>query len=153
MKRLATLSLVLMVLCASAFAALADFPINVKRWENLSQSLKVINICDLTGNDLNEIMLGHHPEIAIEFLAQTTLPIHLFLKGDLVNLTEREGDFGGIEIKKTVYARCVQQELMLSTDLSDWKPVLEFITGNVSISLNIGNDGNPSFVVGAEINQ
>lgn len=103
-------------------------------------------------SDLNEIMLGHHPEIAVEFSTQTKLPINFFLKGDLVNLVENEGNFGVVEVMQTFYARCVQQELILSTNLTDWKSFLEFITGNVSVSLSI-QDGRPSIVVGAETNQ
>jgi hypothetical protein len=152
MKKLAIMSLALMAACGSVFAASADFPINSKTWETLSQNLKVINVCNLTDNDLNEIMLGHHPEIAVEFSAQTKLPINFFLKGDLVNLVENEGNFGVVEVMLTFYARCVQQELILSTNLTDWKPFLEFITGNVSVSLSI-QDGKPSIVVGAETNQ
>jgi hypothetical protein len=106
----------------------------------------------LADNDLNEIMLGNHPEIAVEFSAQTKLPINFFLKGDLINLVENEGNFGVVEVMQTFYARCVQQELILSTNLTDWKPFLEFITGNVSVSLSI-QDGKPSIVVGAETNQ
>lgn len=53
---------------------------------------------------------------------------------------------------QTFYARCVDQELILSTNLTDWKPFLEFLTGNASVSLNI-QDGKPSIVVGAETNQ
>ena len=129
MKKLAIMSLALMATCGSVFAASADFPINSKTWETLSQNLKVI-----------------------EFSAQTKLPINFFLKGDLVNLVENEGNFGAVEVMQTFYARCVQQELILSTNLTDWKPFLEFITGNVSVSLSI-QDGKPSIVVGAETNQ
>jgi hypothetical protein len=152
MKKLAIMSLALMATCGSAFAASADFSINSKIWEPLSQNLKVINVCNLKDNDLNEIMLGLHPEIAVEFSAQTTLPISFFLKGDLVNLVENEGNFGTVEIMQTFYARCAGQELILSTNLTDWKPFLEFITGNASVSLNI-QDGKPSIVVGADTNQ
>lgn len=152
MKKLALTSLALMATCGSAVAASADFPINSKAWEDLSQNLKVINICNLTDNDLSEIMLGNHPEIAIEFSTQTTLPISFFLKGDLVNLVENEGNFGAVEIKQTFYVRCVQQELILSTNLTNWKPFLEFITGTASVALCI-QDGKPSIVVGTEANQ
>jgi hypothetical protein len=152
MKKLAIMSLALMATCGSVFAAPADFPINSKTWETLSQNLKVINVCNLTDNDLNEIMLGQHPEMVVEFSAQTKLPINFFLKGDLVNLVENEGNFGVVEVIQNFYARCLQQELILSTNLTDWKPFLEFITGNVSVSLSI-QDGKPSIVVGAETNQ
>jgi hypothetical protein len=152
MKKLAIMSLALMATCGSAFVTSADFPINSKAWETSSQNLKVINVCNLTDNDLNEVMLGHHPEIAVEFSAQTTLPISFFLKGDLVNLVENEGSFGAAEIMQTFYARCVGQELILSINLRDWKPFLEFITGNASVSLSI-QDGKLSIVIGAETNQ
>lgn len=152
MKKLVIVPLALMAICGSVFAAAADFPINSKTWETVSQNIKVINICDLTDNDLNEIMLGNRPEIAVEFLAQTTLPISFFLKGDLVNLVENDESLRAVEIMQTFYARCVQQELILSTDLTDWKPFLEFITGNVSVSLSI-QEARPSIVIGAETNK
>lgn len=72
MKKLVLVPLALMVVCGSVFAASADFPTNSKTWETVSQNIKVINICDLTDSDLNEIMLGNLPEIAVEFSAQTT---------------------------------------------------------------------------------
>lgn len=149
MKKLVIVPLALMAICGSVFAASADFPINSITWETVSQNIKVINICDLTDSDLNEIMLGNRPEIAVEFSAQTTLPISFFLKGDLVNLVENDESLRAVEIMQTFYARCVQQELILSTDLTDWKPFLEFITGNVSVSVSI-HEGKPSIVVGAE---
>lgn len=84
-------------------------------------------------------MLGNNPEIAVEFSAQTTLPITFILKGDLVNLVENDENFRVVEIMQTFYARCVQQELILSTIL-------------IAVSLSIQN-GKPSIVVGAETNQ
>lgn len=152
MKKLMIMPLALMAICGTVFAASADFPINSKTWETVSQNIKVINICDLTDSDLNEIMLGNRPEIAVEFSAQTTLPISFFLKGDLVNLVENNENLIAVEIVQTFYARCVQKELILSTDLADWKPFLDFITGTASVSLSI-QDGKPSIVVGAETNK
>jgi hypothetical protein len=58
MKKLAIMSLALMATCGSVLAASADFSINSKSWETLSQNLKVVNICSFTDNNLNEIMLG-----------------------------------------------------------------------------------------------
>ena len=152
MKKIAIMSLALTATCISAFAASADFSINSKPWENLSQNLRVVNICSLTDSDLNELMQGHHPETAVEFSAQTTLPVSFFLKGDLVNLIENEGKFGEVEIKQTFYARYVEGDLILSINLTDWKPFLEFITGNASVALTI-QDGKPSIVFGSETNR
>lgn len=152
MKKIAIMSIVITATCVSAFAASADFPINGKSWENPSQHLRVVNICHLTETDLNEIMQGQHPEMAVEFSAQTTLPISFFLKGDLVNLIENEEKFGSVEIKQTFYARCVEGDLILSINLTNWKPFLEFITGNASVALTI-QDGQPSIVFGSETNR
>lgn len=153
MRRRAIMPLALMTICGSVFAASADFSINSKTWEYVSENLKVINVCDLTNSDLNKIMMiGNHPEIAIEFSAQTTLPMSFFLKGDLVNLVDNDENFRAVEIVQTFYVRCVQQELMFSTNLTDWKPFLEFITGKASVSLSI-QDGKPSIEVGAETNR
>ena len=33
-----------------------------------------------------------------------------------------------LEIKQTFYARCIGEELILSSNLTDWKPFLDFIT-------------------------
>lgn len=152
MKKFAFLSLSLLTICMHAFTVSADFPISAKPWENFNQDLHIVNICNLTNQELNEIVQGHHPEIAVEFAAQTTLPVHFFLKGDLLNLIEGEEKWGTIEIKQSFYARCVEQELILSSNLTDWKPFLEFITGQASVALSI-EDGQPSIVLGAEVNR
>ena len=65
------------------------------------QNLNAVNICQLTDQDLNEILQGQRPETAVEFSAQTVLPLSLFLKGDILNLVEVEETFGTIEIKQT----------------------------------------------------
>jgi hypothetical protein len=108
MKKLMMITVALTLICASAFAT--------KAVENFSQNLKVINICHLADEDLNEILQGHHPEIAVEFSAQTTLPITFFLKGDLVYL-ENDENAAKVKIQQTFYVRCVNQELILSGSL------------------------------------
>lgn len=152
MKKIAIMSLLLTALCISAFAVSAGLPINSKAWENLSPNLRVVNICNLTDTDLNEIMQGHHPETAVEFSAQSTLSISFFLKGDLINLVENKEKFGELEIKQTFYARYIDGNLLLSVDLREWKPLSKFITGNASIALTI-QEGKPSILFGSETNR
>lgn len=151
MKKIVFLSFISAAVIGYSLAA-ANYTINSKSWEDSCQSLRVINVCSLTDHDLHEIMQGHRPEIAVEFSAQTLLPISFFLKGDLLNLVEKEKKIGKIEIKQSFYVRCIGQELILSSNLIDWKPFLEFITGTASIELTI-QDGQPSIVVGAETNR
>jgi len=152
MRKIALMSLGLIATCVSTFAASVEFPINSKPLEGFSQNLKVVNVCDLTNSDLNEIMQGQRPDVAFEFSAHTILPISFFLKGDLVNLVENQENLGQVEVKQTFYARYVQEALILSSNLTEWKPFLEFITGEASIVLNI-QDGRPSITFGAEANR
>lgn len=152
MKKIAIISLVIRAICISGFAISADFLISSESSENFSQNLKVVSIWNLTDADLNEIMQGQHPDTAVKFSAQTVLPISFLLKGDLVNLIENEGRFGAVEIQQTFYARYVNDDLILSTNLVDWKPFLEFITGNTFVALTI-QDGQPSLVFGSETNR
>lgn len=152
MKKYALLSMALTATCLSCFAVEADFPINLKPWEAISQDIKVVQLTHLTDNDLKEIMQGEHPELAVEFAAQSQLPVSLYLTGDLVTLAESNDKWGTIEIKQTFYARCVGEELILSSNLTDWKPFMEFITGTATVALSI-QDGQSSIVVGSETNR
>ncbi len=152
MKKYALLSMALTVTCLTCFAAEADFPVKSNTREMLSQEVKVVQLANLTESDLKEIIGGQHPELAVEFAAQTHLPISFYLKGDLANLAESNDKWGTIEIKQTFYARCVEEELLLSSNLTEWKPFMEFITGTATVALSI-QDGQPSLVVGSETNR
>ena len=151
MKKLVIMSLTLAAIYGSVFAVPVYFPPVSNAGVNSAENLKVVNVCDLTECDFNEIMLGNSPETAVEFSAQSSMPIGFFLKGDLVNLLE-EGSFGAVEVKQTFYLRSIEQELFFSTDLNEWKPFLEFVRGTLSVTLSIEN-GKPSILIGAETNQ
>lgn len=140
-----------LVNCGSAFAASTNFPINSKSWEKPSQNIKVVNVCNLTNNEWNAILQGNHPDRAVEFSAKTTMPISFFLTGDLVNLVDDEVASKVLEIKQTFYMRCVENQYILSINLIDWKPFLEFITGTTSITADI-DQGQPIVSIGAEMN-
>jgi formyltetrahydrofolate synthetase len=139
-----------MVIFASAFTSV---PIHSKPLNEMdTQQLKIVNVYDLSDRDLNEIMQGKRSEIAVEFSAQTALPITFFLKGDLVNLIGKQDNFAQIEVRQTFYARYVQEELILSSDLAEWKPLSEFITEAASVALSI-QEGQPSIIFGAKANR
>ncbi len=152
MKKYALLSIVFTLTCLSSFAVPTDFSINPKPWETLSQDVKIVQLTTLTDKDLNEIMEGQHPELAVEFATQTHLPVSFYLKGDFVNLAESNHKWGTLEIKQTFYGRCVGGELIFSSNLTEWKPFMEFITGTATVALSI-EDGQPSIVIGSEINR
>lgn len=152
MKKYALLLMAVTATCLASFSADATYSIDSKPWERFSQEIKVVPLTSLTDHDLKEIMEGKHPEIAIEFSTHTHLPITFYLKGDLVNLAENDKKGGTIEIKQTLYVRYIEEELILSSDLIDWRPFIEFITGTASVGLSI-QDGQPSITVGSETNR
>ena len=144
-----------------SFAASSHFPKNKKAWEvratysfdhDVACDLKVINICDLSDQELNQAMEGEFPNLAIEFPSNTVLPINFYLKGDLLTLIDQQKNFGQVRVMQTFYVRCVDRQLILSSDLSDWKPFLEFITGQISVALSI-QDKQPSIVFESETNR
>lgn len=137
MKKYMFLSLALTMTCLTAFA----------------EEMKVRELTSLADDDLKEIMAGGHPDIAVKFGEHTLLPITFYLKGDLATLAENDQKWGTIELQQTFYAKCIGPgDIRLSSNLTDWKPALEFITGTASIALNIHN-GEPSLVVGTETNR
>ena len=109
-----------------------------------SQNLRVINVCNVSEQDLQELS----PEIAVEFSAGTLLPVGFFLKGDLAKLVGNDLPLAALQIQKTFYVRFTKDELMISEDLTHWKPLLEFFTGNLSTILGIQN-GRPTISIEA----
>lgn len=151
MRKILYGTLVMTTLSLSGYATSVDFSISPKSWEAGTENLRVVCLSDISEQVLNEMMLGEHPDLVVQFCKGTQLPIHFFLKGDLVNLTEDQVNMGRIEIRQTFYARYVGGELILSVNLNEWKPFLEFITGHASVSLNIQNQ-EPCITFGAEFN-
>jgi len=137
------------VACLSVFA---EATINSKDEKTSSEDIKVVNFYDLAQDELIEVMQGLHPDKVIEFLANTTLPISYYLKGNWINLVQDEEKGGTVEVKQTFYVRCTDKELLFSSDLSKWKPLLEFITGKILISLNV-QDKQTSVEIKAEANR
>lgn len=131
--------------CLSVFA---NDTINLR--ETSPEDVKIVKFCDLTENDLEEIMQGLHPDKIIEFLANTTLSGYC-LRGDSMHLMQDEGNWDTIEIKQTLYAKCTEEEFLFSFDLTNWKPLLELITDKASVALNT-QDGLVSLIVGIETN-
>lgn len=139
-----------LLLTLSFLSAEARSPTFCQRQKERVSYLKIVNICELTDAELTEVMNGRHPDVAIEFSSQTSLPIHFFLKGELVSLDDEVS--GLVKIKQTLYARCQDKQWFLSTNLNEWKPWLQFITGTASVALSI-QEGEPSLLVGAETNK
>lgn len=116
-------------------------------------SCTVVNINDISETEMEAIMTGNAPDLAIEFTKNTVMHINnLYLNGDLVNLVGEKLNFGDLEVMQTIYVRLVDEDLLLSSDTKTWKPFMEFITGNVTVAV-VKEDGKPAVVFGSEANR
>ena len=121
-------------------------------WGAHGENFHVIPVEHLTEKVLDELMEGRRPDVAVEFAAGSEIPVGFFLKGGLVQLKEGRVECGSVEFMQTVYARSVGGNLLFSSNLTDWKPLLTFITGNASVALSIEHN-RPALLFGAEVNR
>lgn len=149
MKKLLAATLFISGVCLSAFASTINYPIAPSE-VYCCDEITVVNVLCVTEQDLNSLMHGECPEVAIEFSKGTILPLNLFLKGNLMNIVGCDKQqMTQLEVKRTFYARHVENELTFSFNLTDWKPFLEFITGTFSVELGTCDEG-PFLTIGAE---
>jgi hypothetical protein len=55
-------------------------------------------------------------------------------------------------IAESIYGRCIKDELLFSSDLMEWMPFMDFMTGNFSVGLSV-NERQPALVIGGETNR
>lgn len=141
MKSIATLSIAAALLC---LLASASFP-----QTGAEEVVTAVRLIDLDQSDLNRIMTGQCPEMAIEFSKDLglLLPVTLSLQGEVVTLSSESAI--SPTILQTFYLRCVNEELLFSIDRTHWKPISEALTGIFTVSLNL-NDGQPNLNLTAE---
>lgn len=120
--------------------------------EDASQDVTVIALADLTEDDLLAFGQGLYPDLAVEFSAQTTLPISIDIKGDLASTLQDTENLGSVQITQTFYAKFSEDTLLLSSNLVDWKPFVEFATGQAFIGL-MHENGHPVIKLGADFNR
>lgn len=148
MKKFIFATLVIIPAILSAF----DFSISCPHATEVATDLKVINVFDLNEKNFVEVLQGNYPDVAIEFSANSVLPIRFFLKGDLISLAENEEHLPvHLEVRKTFYVRCMQDDLFFSSNLSDWKPFVDFATGSLSFAFCFQKE-QTSILMGAETN-
>ncbi|MBA3722368.1 MAG: hypothetical protein H0W88_08195 [Parachlamydiaceae bacterium] len=146
MKKIISAALFSSLICLTVFASLGN-PLSTS-----GESVKVVNVLDISESDLNKLKDGEMGNVAVEFSKGTQMPIKFFLSGELIKLlVDEKTPSKLIEIKTTFYVRFVNDGLIFSTNLSEWKPFMEFITGNASVEIGTQN-GKRVITSGAEIN-
>ena len=112
---------------------------------------KVIPIQKVTEEMISNVMKGESTDVAVECTAGVSIPLNLFLKGNLISLEAMKDSHYSVRILKTFYLRHDGKEVVFSHDLNQWKSVLDFTTGSTGISLNIV-EGQLTLGCGAELN-
>lgn len=142
---------VIAMVCSSYILAKSDLNETSKQLKHKTERLKIIHISDLTGDELNGIMSGQHPDTVIEFSANTSLPISFYLKGELFSTEGEEDTVTLLNIKRSFYVRYLAGDLYMSTNLHDWCSFYDFISGSITAAITV-NDDVSSIVFGAEVN-
>ena len=156
MKQTIALSLIALSATLTSFAA-SPQPVFEARAtyhfdDGKTHDLQVIDVFDLTDQELSQAVEGNFSNLVVKFPKGAALPIHFYLKGDLLSLIDGKEGIGKVQVMQTFYARFAQGELILSSDLFKWKPFLEFITGKIDACLSV-RDGEPSIGFGSETNR
>lgn len=112
-----------------------------------AEDIRVVNALNLTEELACGLMKGDYPNTALEIEANTILPLHLFMRGNLIDAVSDVP----VSLKQTVYLRYVGDNAFLfSTDLVEWKNFQDFFTGQATICLSI-QDGAVSVQAGVDI--
>lgn len=114
------------------------------------RQVEAIDVRKLDPQTLNELMEGKHPFISIEFKKGDQFPLSLFLKGDFVELVGEEDHLIYIKANKDIYLRQDGESFLFSSNNTDWKPIVDFITGTAAVGFGVDEEENIEVRLGAE---
>lgn len=110
-----------------------------------SAEYRVIPISDFDGvENLFET------QTVLECTAGTILPFGLSLQGEFLSL--EEGAISTIKVLKTCYIKFLEDTMLFSADLQEWKSFEDFFTGNIQLVIN-SDDIMPALQLNLELNQ
>lgn len=115
---------------------------------------EVVRVENLTRKHIAQIEKGKASELAVEFPKGEVLSVYGGLQGGLLTFIGGKQELGAVHVKETFYARMIGKEIFLSADLTEWKPLLSYITGNLFFSVeHKKEDETTRFVVEATVNK
>ncbi|MGE3954538.1 MAG: hypothetical protein AB7F31_05005 [Parachlamydiales bacterium] len=109
--------------------------------------LGATNVADVEEAVLKEMTLGHRPEVVLVLEEGQQLPAQALIGGELLQFWT-EGPLM-VEVKRTFYCRCANEDVELSLDGENWRPMAEFITGSAGVAL--GDRGLLTFRLEANV--
>ena len=119
-------------------AILLASPLFAKEKKPFPAIQQVIPLTELSSEQIQELVLGQHPDIAVECSAGTSLPFRFlfnfkFFSASLdPNLT--------VKVDESFYLRFNGKKVYVSTDLINWSNLSSYIGGPTTTNLKIGDD-------------
>jgi hypothetical protein len=100
-----------------------------------SQDLQIMNILDMDQKITEELLNGKLPHLILECSEGTTLPLNILLSGQYLELESTELPPYTLKIVKTCYLKFIEEDVVFSSDLKEWKNFQQFFTGTIGLSL------------------
>lgn len=110
----------------------------------------IIRITDVTEDMIGAFLSGAVHNVVVEFPENTFIPIKQILRGNLLQLVPEEREPVYLKVQRTFYLKVDDQDILLSTDLHTWKPLLDAIGGEISVSIE-SSHGHPAFCLEANL--
>ncbi len=137
---------------AFAMLALTAMTSCVFAYQDCPQTLRVVALEKVTDRILSGMLLGYYPDIAIEIVSGTPLPLYLLFEGDQGDLFTDKIEEGEMCAEEPFYVRCKQGKPLFSSDLVEWATFKDFFTGELDVKWNV-LEGKSSLVVCAELHR
>jgi hypothetical protein len=109
-----------------------------------SEITEVISAKDLDISLIEELVLGLHPDAAVEFLEGTSIPIHFFLNNKFFSIAYNPNIT--VRVNSPCYLRFNGRSVYMSADLIHWEKPGKFCDGLPEVIVKPNEDGSEMFV-------
>ena len=137
MKKMSMFLLLFLSLIINSFAENTDEKFQIISIETIFEQEELKDLATLSFDEqiekLEQFFDNWQDNWVIEFTKGLELPLKLNVKGDIFHL-EPQDNFVSIFIDRNFYFRVVgEEDILLSTDLTNWMDIEEFFTGEVDV--------------------
>ncbi len=99
---------------------------------------KVIPAMDLTAEEIQGLILGMYPNVAIELKEGSSIPLQFLLRHKFFSI-QCDPNLS-VKITTPCYLRAVGKKVLLSLDLTDWVSPTDFFDGTFVPQIKVSGD-------------
>lgn len=96
----------------------------------------IVPIATVSQETLQDLMEGDSEDMVLECAEGSTLPLKLFISGDVIE-TDEDSPLVSLRVLQTFYIKVQDSGFLFSRDGRDWLSLLEFVTGTASLGLGM----------------